>query len=145
MVMSTDPKQYTFHTSASLLISLREWDDKRSWEEFYGLYRELVYGFACRSGLCHDEALEATDEVFIRAAIAIQEFDRGPGKGSFRGWLMNLTRARVSERLKGRAQATRPQRSVCSGAAPSTEITKAGPQKLWMLLRSMRWDKKSTS
>jgi DNA-directed RNA polymerase specialized sigma24 family protein len=142
MVMSTDPNQYTFHTSASLLINLREWDDKRSWEEFYGLYRELVYGFACRSGLSHEEALEATDEVFIRAAIAIQEFDKGPGKGSFRGWLMNLTSSQVSEKMKSRQRA---KRGTGSGAASPMDITKVGPQRLWMLLRAMRWDRKSAS
>jgi DNA-directed RNA polymerase specialized sigma24 family protein len=93
------PSRYTFHTSASLLINLRKWDDKKSWEEFYGLYRELVYGYARRSGLSHKDAEEATRDVFIRVAMATQEFDSNPGKGSFRGWLMNLTSAEVDERL----------------------------------------------
>jgi DNA-directed RNA polymerase specialized sigma24 family protein len=93
------PSRYTFHTSASLLINLRRWDDKRSWEEFYGLYRELVYGYARRSGLSHKDADEATRDVFIRVAMATQEFDSNSGKGSFRGWLMNLTGAEVDDRL----------------------------------------------
>jgi hypothetical protein len=112
MVMSTDPNHFTFHTSASLLINLREWDDKRSWEEFYGVYRDLVYGFACRSGLSPAEAKEATDEVFIRVAIAMQEFDRNPSKGSFRGWLMNLTRTQVVEKMKNRSQGARILKST---------------------------------
>jgi DNA-directed RNA polymerase specialized sigma24 family protein len=132
MVMSTDPNQFTFHTSASLLINLREWDDKRSWEEFYGVYRELVYGFACRSGLSPTEAKEATDQVFIRVAIALQEFDRNPSKGSFRGWLMNLTRAQVAETMKGRSQVTRMPYAEQPAAVAATSH---GPKKPWIVRR----------
>jgi DNA-directed RNA polymerase specialized sigma24 family protein len=132
--MSTDPNRFTFHTSASLLINLREWDDQRSWEEFYGVYRDLVYGFACRSGLSPAEAKEATDEVFIRAAIALQEFDRNPGKGSFRGWLMNLTRNQVVEKMKSRSQGPRILNASNAGTVSSSESPKVGPRRLRKLL-----------
>jgi RNA polymerase sigma factor (sigma-70 family) len=107
MMIATDTNTTTFHTSASLLINLRRWDDKRSWEEFYGLYREMVYGYARRSGLPHDEAEEATKDVFVRVALTLQEFDSNPGKGSFRAWLMNRTRRHVNDRLGSRAHAER--------------------------------------
>jgi RNA polymerase sigma-70 factor (ECF subfamily) len=108
----------------------------RSWEEFYGLYRELVYGFARRSGLSHEEALEATEEVFIRAAIAIQEFDRGYGKGSFRGWLMKLTNARVSEKLRDRSRASR---GIRSEPAPAKDRERRGANSLGKLFGVLNW------
>jgi DNA-directed RNA polymerase specialized sigma24 family protein len=133
MAMATDPNRFTFHTSASLLINLREWDDQRSWEEFYGVYRELVYGFACRSGLSPAEAREATDEVFIRVAIALQEFDRNPGKGSFRGWLMNLTRTQVIETMKMRSQAPR----ILNGDSVKPESSAGHQEEKAPLLRKI--------
>jgi DNA-directed RNA polymerase specialized sigma24 family protein len=139
MVMSTDPNRFTFHTSASLLINLREWDDQRSWEEFYGVYRELVYGFACRSGLSPTEAKEATDEVFIRVAIAMQEFDRNPGKGSFRGWLMNVTRNQVVEKMKNRSQGPRILHGGEAEAASAADTPEASPKPLQRLLRVIRF------
>jgi len=142
MVMSADPNQFTFHTSASLLINLRRWDDLRSWEEFYGLYRELVYGFARRSGLSHEEALEATAEVFIRAAIAIQEFDRGHGKGSFRGWLMNLTHARASEKLRERSRASHDIKSM---PAPEKDRATKGADSRRKLFGAISWAGKRVS
>lgn len=136
MVMSTYPSQFTFHTSASLLINLRRWDDLKSWDEFYGLYRELVYGFARRSGLSHEEALEATEEVFIRAAIAIQEFDRAQGKGSFRGWLMNLTHARASEKLRKRSGASHDTNSE---PAPAKNRAARGADSRGKLFGAISW------
>ena len=137
--MSTDPTQYTFHTSASLLINLRKWDDKKSWEEFYGLYRELVYGFARRSGLSHEEAREATDKVFIRVGMTIQEFDKNPGKVSFRAWLMKHTLTQVSDKLRNRGQAPRILHIPESEQASSKDHRGAGRRPVRIFSRMARW------
>ena len=101
--MTLDPVPSALHTRSSLLFRLKRWDDEKSWEEFYGLYRRLVYGFARKSGLSHEEAEEVTNDVFVRVANTIHEFESNPEKGSFRGWLMNLARWRVTDKFRARA------------------------------------------
>jgi DNA-directed RNA polymerase specialized sigma24 family protein len=133
------PSRYTFHTSASLLINLRRWDDKRSWEEFYGLYRELVYGFARRSGLPHKDAEEATRDVFIRVAMTTQEFDSNPAKGSFRGWLMNLTRAQVDDRLRNLSPGAHILNGRDTEDIQPKDPVERRPRGLRLLSRVARW------
>jgi RNA polymerase sigma-70 factor (ECF subfamily) len=109
MIMSLDSIDSTLHTRASLLFRLRDWEDKESWQEFYGLYRRLVFGFARRSGLTHEEAEEVSQDVFVRVGKTIHDFESNPEKGSFRGWLMNLTRWRVTDKFRSRSQAGQAQ------------------------------------
>ena len=101
-------------TRSTLLFRLRDWKDAASWEEFYRLYRKLVHGLAQRAGLTHTEAEEVTQDVFKRVAETIHEFEANPQRGSFRRWLMNLTRWRIAdkfrERPKGAGQGARRER-----------------------------------
>lgn len=99
--MSTEQSQ-SLRTRASLLFRLRDWKDSASWEEFYRLYRKLVYGLARRAALNHNEAEEVTQDVFKRVAETIHNFESDPQRGSFRGWLMNLTRWRVADKFRAR-------------------------------------------
>jgi RNA polymerase sigma-70 factor (ECF subfamily) len=99
--MNSEPSS-TLETRASLLLQVRNWDDAVGWKEFYGLYRRLVYGFARRAGLVHVEAEEVTQDVFKRVAQTIHSFDANRKDGSFRGWLLNLTRWRIADKFKAR-------------------------------------------
>ncbi len=89
-------------TRASLLFRLRDWEDAASWEEFYRLYRKMVYNQARRSGLNHVEGEEVVQDVFKRVSETIKDFESKPDRGSFRGWLMNLTRWRVTDKFRAR-------------------------------------------
>lgn len=102
MIVPQDSVPSTLRTRSSLLFRLRNWDDEKSWQEFYALYRKLVYKYARRSGLSHEEAEEATNDVFIRVAKTIHEFEPNPEKGPFRGWLLNLARWRVYDKFRDR-------------------------------------------
>jgi RNA polymerase sigma-70 factor (ECF subfamily) len=89
-------------TRASLLFRIRDWEDSNSWEEFDRLYRRFVYGVARRSGLSHAESEDVVQDVFKRVAETIQNFESNPERGSFRGWLMNLTRWRITDKFRAR-------------------------------------------
>lgn len=89
-------------TRPTLLFRLRAWDDGESWTEFYRLYHKLVHGMAKRSGLSHEEAEEVTQDVFKRVAETIEDFECDPQHGSFRGWLMNLTRWKITDKFRER-------------------------------------------
>jgi RNA polymerase sigma factor (sigma-70 family) len=104
MIMSVDPAEnsHSVGTRSSLLFRLRDWQDATSWQEFYRLYQKLVYGLAARSGLTRVEAEEVTQDVFKRVAETIAEFESNPQRGSFRAWLMNLTRWRITDKFRER-------------------------------------------
>jgi RNA polymerase sigma factor (sigma-70 family) len=95
------PKSETvssLRTRPSLLLRVQSWEDSTSWAEFHRLYRKLVYGLARRSGLSHADAEDVTQEVFKRVAETIHEFESNSDRGTFRGWLMNLTRWRIADK-----------------------------------------------
>jgi RNA polymerase sigma-70 factor (ECF subfamily) len=89
-------------TRSTLLFRLRDWRDGASWEEFHRLYRQFVLGLAERAGLTHEEAEEVAQDVFKRVAETIGEFEANPQRGSFRRWLMNLTRWRIADKFRER-------------------------------------------
>jgi RNA polymerase sigma-70 factor (ECF subfamily) len=120
MIANMDAPHSSLHTRPSLLFRLRDWEDKASWEEFYRLYRNFVYGLAKRGGLTHVEAEEVTQEVFVRVAETIQDFESDPARGTFRGWLAQLTRWRIADKFRAR-----PRDAAGAGSRRSQEIPDA--------------------
>lgn len=92
----------SLRTRPSLLFRVRSWEDSTSWEEFHRLYKKLIYGLARRSGLAHADAEDVTQDVFKRVAETIHTFESDPDRGTFRGWLMNLTRWRIADKFNSR-------------------------------------------
>jgi RNA polymerase sigma-70 factor (ECF subfamily) len=92
----------SLRTRPSLLLRVRSWEDRTSWEEFHRLYKKLIYGLARRSGLPHADAEDVTQDVFKRVAETIHTFESDPNRGKFRGWLMNLTRWRIADKFDAR-------------------------------------------
>ena len=107
-------------TRPTLLFRLRDWNDSAAWEEFHRLYRRLVYGRARRAALSHADAEDVAQEVFTRVAETIRDFDLNPDRGSFRGWLMQLTRWRIADKFERLAR--EPRRTP--NAAPGSTMTR---------------------
>ena len=89
-------------TRASLLSRLKDWDDQESWKVFFDTYWKLIYATAAKSGLSDAEAQDVVQETVISVAKKIQQFKYDPALGSFKGWLLQLTRWRVCNQLKKR-------------------------------------------
>jgi RNA polymerase sigma factor (sigma-70 family) len=105
MIMAVDPAESSHSiadTRASLLARIGNPADAKSWSEFYGIYQKLVLGFALRFGLSRADAEEVSQDVFSEIAQNISKFESNPERGSFRGWLLNLTRWRVMDRVRQR-------------------------------------------
>jgi RNA polymerase sigma-70 factor (ECF subfamily) len=99
--LETDrPKQDTVATRASLLGRIRNWDDSGSWEEFTQTYWRLIYSVARRAGLADAEARDVVQDTLLGVAKKIHEFESNPERGSFRGWLLNLTRWRIADHFR---------------------------------------------
>jgi RNA polymerase sigma factor (sigma-70 family) len=99
----------TLATRPTLLFRIRDWQDGESWEEFHRLYRRLISGRARRAGLGHADAEDVAQDVLKRVAETIHNFDHDPARGSFRGWLMQLTRWRIADQLARRDKAAAAQ------------------------------------
>ena len=89
-------------TPLSLLERLRRPDDRDAWERFVQLYTPLLYGWARRTGLNHDDAADLLQEVFTILVEQMPTFRYEPG-GSFRGWLRAVLTNRWRE-LRRRKQ-----------------------------------------
>ena len=120
MLPEDDEVVSTLRTRPSLLQRVHQWDDTASWQEFYRLYRKLIYGLARRSGLSHADAEDVTQDVFRRVAETIQNFESDPERGTFRGWLMNLTRWRIKNKF---ARAPRELKNQVHRAPDDTGLT----------------------
>lgn len=111
----------TLRTRATLLARICDAGDGVSWEEFHRLYRRLVYGRARSAGLGHADAEEVAQEVFARVAETISTFDPDPRRGSFRGWLMQLTRWRIADKFE-----SHDRQPLFAPHAPTGDTTTAG-------------------
>ena len=106
-------------TRASLLGRLKNWEDKESWEEFARTYSRLILGVAIQSGLTEAEAKDVEQETLLRVAQTIHEFESSPERGSFKSWLLTLTRWRIADQFRKRAPATAPE-GTATGTRTST-------------------------
>jgi RNA polymerase sigma factor (sigma-70 family) len=92
----------TLPTRVSLLNRLRDLEDSRSWDVFVAQYQQRVISIARSRGLRNHEAEEVAHEVFKRVARTIGTYQARPHPGSFRSWLFQLTRWRVTDQLRER-------------------------------------------
>ncbi len=90
----------TLPTRASLLGRLRDLGDSDSWRAFFETYWRLIYNVACKSGLTDPEAQDVVQETVIAVARKMPEFRYDPAKGSFKQWLLLITRRRIQDHLR---------------------------------------------
>lgn len=93
-------------TRKSLIERLGNWEDQRSWDDFYQTYWRLIYTVGLKSGLRPDEAMDVVQEVVLAIAKQSQKRQYDPRQGSFKMWLMNLTRWRINDQFRRRAKDT---------------------------------------
>ncbi|MSU63920.1 MAG: sigma-70 family RNA polymerase sigma factor [Pedosphaera sp.] len=111
-----EPSNEMLPTRWSLLSRLKDWEDQDSWKQFFDAYWKLIYSTALKSGLTHAEAQEVVQETVISVAKNMGEFKASPASGSFKAWLLNLTRWRITDQLRKRPPPDRFQ-------APRSEDT----------------------
>jgi RNA polymerase sigma-70 factor (ECF subfamily) len=78
-------------TRASLLLRIRDPQDRMAWGEFVSLYAPLIHAYGRRRGLQDHDASDLTQEVLFRVARSAGDFEYDPARGSFRGWLLTIT------------------------------------------------------
>jgi len=87
-------------TRQSLLSRLKHWDDEDSWKLFFDTYWRLIYRTALRAGLTETEAQDVVQETVISVCRKMPGFEYRSSGGSFKAWLMQLTRWRITDQLR---------------------------------------------
>jgi RNA polymerase sigma factor (sigma-70 family) len=103
-----------FPTRQSLLSRLRDWDDQQSWQQFFDNYWRLIYGAAIKTGLSDAEAQDVVQETILTVAKKMPDFKYDPAIGSFRSWLLLITRRRIADYLQAQSR----ERGCARGEAP---------------------------
>jgi RNA polymerase sigma-70 factor (ECF subfamily) len=88
-------------TRASLLLRIRDPSDRMAWADFVQLYGPLIHAYGLHRGLQDADAADLVQEVLRRVSRAISKFEYDRERGSFRGWLLTVTRNEL-RRIAGR-------------------------------------------
>jgi RNA polymerase sigma-70 factor (ECF subfamily) len=89
-------------TRKSLIERLNNWEDQRTWNEFYQTYWRLIYSVGTKSGLTREEAFDVVQETIIAIARQVQRGQYDPRAGSFKAWLLQMTRWRILDQFRAR-------------------------------------------
>ncbi len=107
--MTSDSNEF-IPTRASLLTRLKHWDDQEGWKRFFDTYWKLIYSVSRKAGLGDAEAQDVVQETIIAVAKKMPEFKYDPAVGSFKGWLMQLTRWRIVDHVRKRQYGSQGQK-----------------------------------
>src|SRR4026207_1531260 len=89
-------------TRRSLLGRLKDWHDQDSWQEFSRIYQRLIFDTALKAGLTNVEAQEVVQETLLSVAKKIAGFNYDANVGSFRNWLLQITKRRIVDQFRKR-------------------------------------------
>ncbi len=89
-------------TRRSLVERLADWRDQKNWREFFETYWKLIYSVAIKAGLSESEAQDVVQETLITVAKRVDGLKYDPAQGSFKGWLLHITRWRIMDQFRKR-------------------------------------------
>lgn len=127
-------------TRSSLLGRLRDLNDNASWRDFFETYWRLIYNVARESGLADVDAQEVVQDTVVAVARKIPEFRYDPAKGSFKQWLLLITRRRIHDCLR---RLYRSERMTVSREANADETRPELPETAPSadMLIEMAWER----
>jgi RNA polymerase sigma-70 factor (ECF subfamily) len=127
-------------TRTSLLKRLKNWQDQASWQDFFDTYWKLIYGVAVKSGLTGTEAQDVVQETMFSVAKHMPNFKYDRKIGSFKTWLMNMTRWRITDQFRKRDPVCHPYSHSGNNSNSTTADTLDNiPERTKLDLEAM-WD-----
>jgi RNA polymerase sigma-70 factor (ECF subfamily) len=114
-------------TSASLLVRLRQPEDRAAWNRFVELYTPLLYHWARAAGLQESDAADLVQEVFVLLLRKLPDFSYNRQR-SFRAWLRTVTLNKWRERCR---RATVPTAEDHGVAIETVADAEDGVAQLW--------------
>ncbi|MBI2924964.1 MAG: sigma-70 family RNA polymerase sigma factor [Verrucomicrobia bacterium] len=119
------PADELIPTRQSLLSRLKDLEDHDGWKEFFDTYWRLIYTVALKAGLTESEAEEVVQETAIAVARQMPTFEYDKS-GSFKGWLLQITRRRIADQFR--------KRPPWEGAPPSAGDASTGTPTIHRVL-----------
>src|SRR5262245_17336494 len=127
-------------TRASLIARLKDWQDQSSWQEFFDTYWKLIYGVARKTGMTDAEAQDAVQETSKSVVKHMPGFQYDPAVGSFKAWLLKLTRWRIADQFRKRLPAGFEPLAEDTGTSPLEQLIDPESQVLDALWDA-EWEK----
>ncbi len=97
------------NTRPTLLESLRDGADPQAWEEFFGRYWPVIYGYAKHAGCSDHTAEDVVQDVLAAVFQRRGVFRYDPQRGRFRSWLGKVVRNKIAEHRRRPNQRVRPR------------------------------------
>lgn len=120
------PSEDLIPTRESLLIRLKDFNDDKSWREFFDTYWKLIFCVARKAGFTEAAAQDIVQETFVVISRHMPEFRYNPGVGSFKSWLLQITRSRIIDAFR-RKHYKHGDQQVPREEALSTAILESHP------------------
>lgn len=79
-------------THASLIVRLRDREDRDAWDEVMAIYGPLVFRMALRQGLQRADAEDVVQQVFTAIFQSVEKWLEQSERGRFRNWLIGIGR-----------------------------------------------------
>lgn len=102
--MSLLPEDHLIATRATLIHRLKDWQDQTGWQDFFDTYSRLIFTLAVKSGLTIEEARDVVQETTLAVAKQMPTFQYDPSIGSFKSWLLTMTRWRILDYIRKKNQ-----------------------------------------
>jgi len=115
------PEQTLKQTRLSLLRRLKRLDDQAGWNDFFNTYWKLIYGVARKAGLTDADAQDVVQETVLTVAKNIGQFKIDRKRGSFRAWLLQITRWRIADQFRKRLPHADGTTTGGTARTPTTE------------------------
>lgn len=130
-MQDSELEQYAAHTRRSLILKLGDWQDRRSWDEFYRTYWRLIYAVAKKALLRDDEAWDVVQETILTIAKQSRRQAYDPERGSFKNWLLQITRWRINDRFRERQKNLSVQEEQEPPCPETIADSEANFEQLW--------------
>ncbi len=96
-------------TNPSLLLRLRDVQDRKAWALFAEIYGPLIFSYCRRRNLQVSDAADVSQEVFTVLSKALATFEYQTERGRFRDWLGLITHRELIRFWKRNERANRLQ------------------------------------
>ena len=121
----------SFDTSSSLLIRIRDPQDVAAWNLFVDIYAPFIHDYGRRRGFQDTDAADLAQDVLLAVAKSADRFDYDAMKGSFRGWLLTITRNKMCDLIERNRRQERESGNYRVAQAIHERATTSDDEAMW--------------